>query len=61
MPALLEEYGDYPADNLPIVITSDDEQVGYMDEHYDDFAGSSSFLMPGKWWYYRVYGQVQYP
>ena len=40
---LLEEYGDFPADNLPIVITSDDEQVGYMDEHYDDLPESSSF------------------
>ena len=45
---LLEEYGDYPADNLPIVITSDDEQVGYMDEHYDDFAGKFIFFNAGK-------------
>lgn len=45
---LLDEYGDYPVDNLPIVITSDDEQVGYMDENYDDFAGKFIFFNAGQ-------------
>lgn len=45
---LLSEYGDYPADKLPIVITSDDEQVGYMDEHYDEYEGKFIFFNAGK-------------
>lgn len=45
---LLDVYGNYPADKLPIVITSDDEQVGYMDEHYEEFAGKFIFFNAGK-------------
>lgn len=45
---LLEQYGNYPQENLPIVITSDDEQVGYMDEHYDEYAGKFIFFNAGK-------------
>ena len=44
---LLDEYGGYPADNLPIVIASDDEQVGYMDEHYDDYKDKFIFFNAG--------------
>lgn len=45
---LLNEYGNYPSDNLPIVITSDDEQVGYMDEHYEDYEGKFIFFNAGQ-------------
>lgn len=45
---LLNEYGNYPKDNLPIVITSDDEQVGYMDEHYDEYKGRFVFFNAGR-------------
>lgn len=45
---LLEQYGNYPKENLPIIITSDDEQVGYMDEHYDEYAGKFIFFNAGK-------------
>ena len=45
---LLNEYGSYPKDNLPIVITSDDEQVGYMDEHYEDYNGKFIFFNAGQ-------------
>ena len=45
---LLSEYGKHPYDNMPIVITSDDEQVGYMDEHYDEFEGKFVFFNAGK-------------
>lgn len=45
---LLKEYGNYPTDNLPIVITSDDEQVGYMDEHYEDYKDKFIFFNAGK-------------
>lgn len=45
---LLEEYGNYPSNNLPIVITSDDEQVGYMDEHYDKYKDKFIFFNAGK-------------
>lgn len=45
---LLEQYGNYPKENLPIVITSDDEQVGYMDEHYEEYAGKFIFFNAGK-------------
>lgn len=45
---LLQKYGNYPPDNLPIVITSDDEQVGYMDEHYNEFQGKFIFFNAGK-------------
>lgn len=45
---LLSEYGNYPVDKLPVVIASDDEQVGYMDEHYDDYAGKFIFFNAGR-------------
>lgn len=45
---LLKEFANYPKDNLPIVITSDDEQVGYMDEHYNDYVGKFIFFNAGK-------------
>jgi D-aspartate ligase len=45
---LLREYGHYPHGNIPIVITSDDEQVGYMDEHYVDYYGKFIFFNAGK-------------
>lgn len=45
---LLNVYGDYSPDNLPIVITSDDEQVQYMDEHYELFAGRFIFFNAGE-------------
>ena len=45
---LLKEYGNYSKDNLPIVITSDDEQVGYMDEHYNEYEGKFVFFNAGK-------------
>jgi D-aspartate ligase len=45
---LLEKYGNYPSDNLPIVMTTDDEIVGYMDEHYEDFAGKFIFFNAGR-------------
>ena len=44
---LLDVYGDYPRDNLPIVVTSDDEQVGYMDEHYDEYKDKFIFFNAG--------------
>lgn len=45
---LLKEYGSYNSDNLPIVITSDDEQVGYMDEHYEEYVGKFIFFNAGR-------------
>ena len=45
---LLNEYGNYPQDNIPIVITSDDEQVGYMDEHYEEYEGKFIFFNAGR-------------
>jgi D-aspartate ligase len=45
---LLHEYGNYSDDNLPIVITSEDEILGYMDENYDDYAGKFIFFNAGK-------------
>ena len=45
---LLDEYGNYTEDNLPIVITTDDEQVGYMDEHYDEYQGKFIFFNAGR-------------
>lgn len=45
---LLDKYGNYPSDNLPIVITSDDEQVGYMDEHYMEYEGKFIFFNAGQ-------------
>lgn len=44
---LLKEYGNYAENNLPIVITTDDEQVGYMDEHYEDYKGKFIFFNAG--------------
>lgn len=45
---LLDVYGNYPADDLPIVITSDDEQVGYMDEHFQEYKGRFIFFNAGQ-------------
>lgn len=45
---LLEEYGNFPKDNLPIVITTDEEQVEYMDEHYEDYKGKFIFFNAGE-------------
>ncbi len=45
---LLNEYSDRPKDCIPIVITSDDEQVGYMDVHYEDYYGKFIFFNAGK-------------
>lgn len=45
---LLDEYGNYTEDNLPIVITTDDEQVGYMDEHYNEYQGKFIFFNAGR-------------
>lgn len=45
---LLDEYGNYSDANLPIVITTDDEQVGYMDEHYDEYQGKFIFFNAGR-------------
>lgn len=45
---LLDEYGNYPASQLPFVITSDDEQVSYMDEHYAEYKDRFIFFNAGK-------------
>ncbi len=45
---LLQEYGDYPPHNLPVVITSDDEQAGYMDLHYEDYKDRFIFFNAGQ-------------
>lgn len=45
---LLFEYGNYPKDSVPIIITSDDEQVGYMDEHYNEYCDKFIFFNAGK-------------
>lgn len=45
---LLDEYGNYSKDNLPVVITSDDEQVSYMDLHYDEYEGRFIFFNAGE-------------
>ena len=44
---LLREYGNYPKDALPVVITTDDEQVNYMDEHYEMFKDRFLFFNAG--------------
>lgn len=45
---LLSEFGNCPKEALPIVITSDDEQVGYIDEHYDEFKNKFIIFNAGK-------------
>lgn len=44
---LLSEFGNYSKDSLPIVITSDDEQMGYMDEHYEEYKDKFIFFNAG--------------
>lgn len=45
---LLKEYGNCSSDNLPVVITSDDEQASYMDLHYEDYKGKFIFFNAGQ-------------
>ena len=45
---LLKEYGNYPKENLPVVITSDDEQVSYMDIHYEEYKDKFVFFNAGQ-------------
>ena len=45
---LLDKYGNYSSDNLPIVYLSDDDQLGYMDENYEKFAGKFIFFNAGE-------------
>ena len=45
---LLTEFGNNSKDCIPIVITTDDEQVEYMDEHFDEYEGRFIFFNAGK-------------
>lgn len=45
---LLDEYGNCSRDSLPTVITTDDEQVNYMDVHYEDYKDKFIFFNAGE-------------
>lgn len=45
---LLERFGNYEKNNLPIVITTDDEQVNYMDENYELYKDKFIFFNAGQ-------------
>lgn len=45
---LLERFSSYDKKNLPFVITTDDEQVVYMDKHFDEFKDNFIFFNAGR-------------
>lgn len=44
---LLNEYGNYSSDNVPIVFCTDDKTIGYLDSKYDELKGRFIFFNAG--------------